>query len=94
MAELQPEDTQRMRRLSEEVRSRLHELALITSRTAGFQIPKNADVRFVPGSKKKAMDEGGGNWLEVITVDVNGDSVEVCYGEIDGKPFAESPCGG
>ena len=94
MAELQQEDAQRMRRLSEEVRSRLLELALIASRTVGMEIPKNGNIRFVPGKKTKAMDASSGDWVEMIEVDVNGGTVEACYGVIDGKPFAESPCGG
>jgi hypothetical protein len=94
MAELQVEDALRMRRLSEEVRSRLLELALINSRTVGIEIPKNANIQFVPGAKVKAMDAGAGDWMELIMVDVNGGQVEVCYGVINGEPFAESPCGG
>jgi hypothetical protein len=94
VAELQQEDAQRMRRLSEEVRSRLLELALITGRTVGMEIPKNGNIRFVPGKKTKAMDASSGDWVEIIEVDVNGRTVEACYGEINGKPFAESPCGG
>ena len=94
MAEkLQPEDAQRMRRLSEEIRSRLLELALITARTVGMEIPKNANIQFVPGAKAKAMDASSGDWMEIIMVDVNGGEVEACYGVIDGVPFAESPCG-
>jgi hypothetical protein len=94
VAELQKEDAQRLRRLSEEIRGRLVEVALIATRSVGKQIPKNADIRFVPGTKAKALDASSGDWMEIITVDVNGDTVEACYGEIDGKPFAESPCGG
>jgi hypothetical protein len=93
VAELQQEDALRMRRLSEEIRSRLLELALITSRTAGMEIPKNADIRFVPGTKRKAMDASAGDWIEIIEVDTNGGTVEACYGVINGVPFAESPCG-
>jgi pyruvate formate-lyase activating enzyme-like uncharacterized protein len=93
VAELQQEDAQRMRRLSEEVRSRLLELALITGRTVGMEIPKTGNIRFVPGKKTKAMDASSGDWVEIIEVDVNGRTVEACYGEKDGKPFAESPCG-
>ena len=94
MAELQKEDAQRMRRLSEEVRSRLLELALITAHTVGMEIPKNGNIRFLPGTKTKALVASSGDWMELIEVDVNGSTVEACYGEIDGKPFAESPCGG
>jgi hypothetical protein len=94
VAELLKEDAQRLRRLSEEIRGRLVEVALITTRAVGKQIPKYADIRFVPGSKTKAMDASSGDWIEIIEVDVNGTTVEACYGEIDGVPFAESPCGG
>ena len=73
---------------------RLLELALITARTVGIEILKNGNIRFVPGKKTKAMDASSGDWVEIIEVDVNGGTVEACYGVIDGKPFAESPCGG
>jgi hypothetical protein len=91
VAELLKEDAQRLRRLSEEIRGRLVEVALITMR--GKQIPKNGDIRFVPGTRKKAMDASSGDWVEIIEVDVNGTTVEACYGEINGVPFSESPCG-
>jgi hypothetical protein len=93
MADLEKEDALRLRRLSDEIRGRLVEVGLIVTRAVGKQIPKNADIRFVPGTKTKAMDASSGDWVEIITVDVNGDTVEACYGVIDGKPSAESPCG-
>jgi hypothetical protein len=93
VAELQQEEAQRLRRLSEEVRSRLLETALITGRTVGKELAVNADIRFVPARDRataKGADAGAGDWMEIIEVD----GVEVCYGVINGEPFAESPCGG
>jgi hypothetical protein len=58
-----------------------------------MEIPKSGNIRFVPGKKTKARDASSGDWGEIIEVDVNGRTVEACYGEKDGKPFAESPCG-
>lgn len=90
--EMTPEDTQRMARLSEEVRSRLLEMALITARTAGLDLGANAVIKFVPHRRRsddpkvKAEDD----WMELIEVD----GVEACYGVIGGQAFAESPCGG
>ena len=93
MAKLEMEDALRLRRLADEIRGRLLESALIVTRAVGKQIPKNADIRFVPGTKTKVLDASSGDWVEIITVDVNGDTVEACYGVQDGVPFGESPCG-
>jgi hypothetical protein len=82
------DDAERLRRLSEEVRSRLFEIALILSRTAGVALPKN--VKFMTSEAVLAKNAGSsGNWMEIIDVD----GKEACYGVIDGVPFAESPCG-
>jgi hypothetical protein len=85
---LQAEDADRMRRLSEEVRGRLLEMALITSRTVGLELGSSAVVKFVPHKRTKLV--AGGDWMEIVDVD----GVEACYGVIDGQAFAESPCGG
>jgi hypothetical protein len=88
--ELEPEDAQRMRRLSEEVRSRLLEMALITARTVGVQLRGSADIKFIPLKAAREADAGAGDWMEIDEVD----GVEFCYGVIGGHAFAESPCGG
>jgi hypothetical protein len=90
--EMREEDGQRMLRLSEEVRSRLMEMALITARAAGKRISDSAGLRFVPHSAGKPMDAdaGAGDWVEIGEAD---DGSSVCYGVINGHPFAESPCG-
>jgi hypothetical protein len=87
------EDTYRLRRLSEEVRGRLFEIALILSRTtANVAIPKDGVVKFMP--RQANPGAAGGDWVEVIvTDDGHGNPVEACYGEIGGQAFAESPCG-
>lgn len=86
------EDAARLARLSEEVRSRLAEIAMITSRVAGVDTPTGHVVKFVTreaGFKKNAQ-AADGDWMEIGEVD----GFEFCYGVIDGHPFAESPCGG
>ena len=87
--ELAPEDAQRMGRLSEEVRSRLLEMALIAARTVGVQLRGSADIRFSPLKAATEADAGAGDWMELDEVD----GFEFCYGVIGGVAFAESPCG-
>src|SRR5512139_2683855 len=88
---LSQEDVQRINRLSEEVRSRLREIALITARTVGDGPPKGHVLKYVPREAEptRQVNAGAGDWVEIEEVD----GVEVCYGVIDGVPFAESPCG-
>lgn len=87
--QLEPDDAQRMRRLTEEVRSRLLEMAMITARTAGVELRGSAHFKFVPLTAARQADERDGDWMEIDEVD----GVEVCYGVIGGEAFAESPCG-
>jgi hypothetical protein len=90
---LQFEDALRIQRLSEEVRGRLLEIALIVSRTVGLRLGSNPVIKFAPcGVMSKTQNAETGmarDWVEVIDVD----GVEACYGEIGGQSFAESPCG-
>jgi hypothetical protein len=90
-ADLEAEAAQRLRRLSEEVRSRLLEIALIAGRSVGVAVGGSSDVKFVSERARVAAnaDAGAGDWLEITDID----GFEVCYGSIGGKPFAESPCG-
>jgi hypothetical protein len=46
--ELRADDRERMQRLSEEVRGRLMEMALITTRTLGIELDRDAVVKFLP----------------------------------------------
>jgi hypothetical protein len=87
------EDAYRLRRLSEEVRGRLFEIALILSRTtANVAIPKDGVVKFIP--RQASGDAGAGDWIDIIvTDDGHGNPVEACYGVSGGVAFAESPCG-
>jgi hypothetical protein len=86
--QLDPDDAQRMRRLTEEVRSRLLEMALIGARTVGVELRGSAHFKFIPLTAARQADPTG-DWVEIDEVD----GVEFCYGVIDGVPFAESPCG-
>ncbi|WP_028748000.1 hypothetical protein [Rhizobium mesoamericanum] len=92
MAEIDTDDIQRLARLSEEIRSRLAEVSMILARVSGDQKLEKSPVRgFTPkGVKSKSANQRSGDWVEIIDVD----GVEACYGVINGKPFAESPCGG
>jgi hypothetical protein len=90
-AELSDEQGERLRRLSEEIRGRLLEIALITARDLGIRLNDNSVIKFVPkGSQSDRADAGAGDWMEIEDVD----GFEVCYGSIGGHAFAESPCGG
>ncbi|MDV4159957.1 hypothetical protein ELI38_04240 [Rhizobium leguminosarum] len=92
MAEIDAVDLQRLVRLSEEVRGRLAEISMIVARASGNTEMENAPVRkfTAKGVKSKNASTRAGDWMEIIDVD----GVEACYGVINGKPFAESPCGG
>jgi hypothetical protein len=91
--EMKPEDADRMSRLSEEVRSRVLEMALITARTVGRELPKDAVPKFIPQVRAQdddaGADAGGGDWMEIIEEG----GFTACYGVINGHAFAESPCG-
>lgn len=92
MAEISFDDIQRLARLSEEVRGRLAEISMILSRATGDPNVEKGTIRgFTPkGVKSKKASNRSGDWMEIMDVD----GVEACYGVINGKPFAESPCGG
>jgi hypothetical protein len=87
---LSSEDGQRLRRLSEEIRGRLCEIALILSRSGGKPLPPDGSIQF--GSAKRPVPAmgGPGDWMEIT---VGKDGEEACYGVINGEPFYESPCG-
>jgi hypothetical protein len=85
--ELSGDDAQRLEALSEEVRSRLREIAQIVARPVGVDLHDNSLIKFEPRDAGSAVESG--DWVEIIDVD----GVEACYGVINGVPFAESPCG-
>jgi hypothetical protein len=85
--QLSAHDAQRLQGLSQEVRSRLREIAQIAARPVGVQLHDNTLIKFEPRDAGSTVDSG--DWVEIIVVDGH----EVCYGEIGGQPFAESPCG-
>ena len=91
--ELQSEVAHRLTRLSEEVRSRLVEIALITARASGTDLPSSTAIKFAP--RPLAADAGTGDWMEIIEVEAgDGQTYTACYGSIGGQSFAQSPCGG
>jgi hypothetical protein len=87
--ELPPEVAQRLGRLSEEVRARLLEIALITARATSVDLPNSSAIKFAPHPIAQEADAGRGSWMEIIEVD----GYTACYGVIDGVAFVESPCG-
>jgi hypothetical protein len=91
MAEILADDMQRLVRLSEEVRSRLAEISMIVARVSGdTNLEKSTVQTFTAkGAKSKDPVARSGDWMEIIDVD----GTEACYGVMNGKPFAESPCG-
>jgi hypothetical protein len=92
---LQPEVAQRVARLSEEIRGRLVELAIITARATGVDAPKGSAVKFAPRAVEQEANAGAGDWMEIIEVEADdGQVYTACYGVIGGQAFAESPCGG
>jgi hypothetical protein len=84
------EDVNRLRRLSEEIRGRLVEVALIVAHNNALALKDTTNIKFTPPKVlNKVRDASGGDWIEIGEVVGN----EYCYGVIGGRPFAESPCG-
>jgi hypothetical protein len=82
-AELSAEDRDRMRRLSEEVRGRLLEMALITGRALGIAITSDTIVKYDP-TPHHAGDEASETTttVEVVIIavpDGNGGTTFGCY---------------
>lgn len=76
---LSTEDRQRMRRLAEEVRGRLEEMALITARNLGVPLTAAAVRKFVPVAVT-ALDKPHVTHVEIID---NPDGTHGCYTEFD-----------
>lgn len=96
---LAPEDDQRMKRLSEEVRGRLEEMALIAARVAGIKLDPNAVRKFVPHTiAVTEADAGAGGSPPVVTkveiFDATSEHPEMCVVIYSSGPAGlESPCG-
>ena len=95
---LQAEDAQRVRRLTEEVRGRLEEMALIVSRALGRNLETNAVRKFVPVTR--ATDEGPAaaaatsDHLLYIELVGQPDGSTACVLHCPGhEVFIENPCG-
>lgn len=89
--DVQPDDAQRLDRLSEEIRGRLQEIGLIVARVTGTEQSGGAVVKFVPREAKKAhVDAEDSDWVEIVDIEPD---TNYCYGSIGGEKFAESPCG-
>lgn len=84
--ELQPEDRERMRYLSGEVRDRLAEMAQITARTLGMDLNPETVVKFDPLAVHHDDGEAGMH-VEIIC----GPEGCGCYVEPPG--ICEFPCG-
>ncbi len=93
-AALRLEDRERMQRLSEEVRGRLQEMALITARTLGIDLDSDTVVKFVPLKVDRAslgqepgLGEEPGQTIEIVC----GPAGCGCY--VDPPGICEFPCG-
>jgi hypothetical protein len=79
-----------LNRLSEEVRGRLAEMALIITRVAGLEHTGGAVGKFVPREGTEVQKAAGGfDWLEIVEV-VPG--FDCCYGSIGGQTVLSCPC--
>jgi hypothetical protein len=88
--QLVPEDAQRMHRLSEEVRGRLEEMALIATRKLGVSADPKALTKFAP--KNPSTRLGCLGLVEIL--DASSDHPEICVLFFcDGSVGLESPCG-
>ena len=83
------EDHERLQRLSEEVRGRIEEMALILARNAGIKLDASAVRKFVP-QQSVAADSPV---VEVEIFDLP-DGTHGCHvTTADGGGFSEYPCG-
>jgi hypothetical protein len=88
--ELAADDRERLKRLSEEVRGRLEEMAQITARVQGIKLGSGAVRKFVP-VQREASDPAV--LVEVEIVDLE-DGTNCCILTFDdGRVFCECPCG-
>jgi len=84
------EDAQRLDRLSEEIRGRLTEMALIMARVSGSEYSGGAVTKFVP---RKAVQThelvASSDWIEIVEI-VPG--YNCCYGSVGGQTVLNCPC--
>jgi hypothetical protein len=86
--QLQSDDQVRMQRLSEEIRGRVEEMALILARNAGIQLGPDAARKFQPQQTVAESDV-----VEVEIIDLP-DGTSGCYvTTADGGGYSEYPCG-
>jgi hypothetical protein len=89
--ELSPGDSERMRRLSEEVRGRLEEMAQITARVQGLKLDDQAVRKFVPRSERASRDPTVITDVEIVDLP---DGTNCCIVTFDdGRELCECPCG-
>ena len=86
---LSSEDAYRLRRLSEETRSRLLEIALILAHAGAKAVPPDGSISFDSGRRPVPRAGGPGDRMEIVE---GKDGEETCYGVIGGEEFYESPC--
>jgi len=80
-----------MRRLSEEVRGRLEEMAQITARVQGLKLDDQAVRKFVPRVERATMDAAVLTDVEIVDLP---DGTNCCILTFDdGREFCECPCG-
>src|SRR5690348_5603057 len=83
-------DAERLNRLSEEIRGRLAEIALILTRVSGAKYDGEAVGRFTPrGSRVATEHSAAHDWIEIVEI-LPG--FECCYGSIEGKAVLSCPC--
>ncbi len=85
---LQPKDREHMQRLSEEVQTRLDEMALIVTRTLNITIDSDTVVKFAPSKMPDAQQRSAiGKHIEIIC------TPEGCGCYVDPPGICEFPCG-
>jgi hypothetical protein len=88
--DVSPEDAARMIRLSEEVRARLEEMALIFTRTVGIPLTPDMVRKYSPHGPGAAFHAAGAD-IELVCTS---DGVCGCFDYRDGpNPRFEFPCG-
>ncbi len=88
--QLSADDRQRMQRLSEEIRARLEEMAMIFSRTMKIDLGKDAVLKFKP--EPVATADPHARPLQHIEIICAPDGTCGCY--VDPPGICEYPCGG
>jgi hypothetical protein len=89
--EIAAADAERLNRLSEEIRGRLAEIALIVTRVTGAKYDGEAVGRFTPRGSRPAKEHAAAtqDWIEIVEI-LPG--FECCYGSIEGKTVLSCPC--